>query len=99
MTDTHRPQVRKLLDRLGPYEQHDLVALGEAGLVGVIVECGPDSCRVMTNRGTPDRPELRTARLPDIKRKLLMRNAVSNDQGLNPVRESVTAPAVRLEAM
>lgn len=62
------------------------MALAEAGVVGVIVECGPDSCRVLTNRGTPDRPEIRTARLPDIKRKLMMRNAVSNDQGLNPVR-------------
>jgi hypothetical protein len=72
--------------RLGPYEQHDLVALAENGVVGVVVECGPDSCRVLTNRGTPDRPEIRSARLPDIKRKLMMRNAVSNDQGLNPVR-------------
>ena len=40
---------------------------------------------MLTNRGTPDRPELRTARLPDIKRKLALRNAVSNDIALNPV--------------
>jgi hypothetical protein len=48
---------------------------------------------VLTNRGTPDRPEIRTARLPDIKRKLMMRNAVSNDQGLNPVRSKSLAGA------
>ena len=36
--------------RLGPYEQHDLVSL-DPQTVGVIVECGPDSCQVLILSG------------------------------------------------
>lgn len=71
------------IDRLGQYEQHDLVQLVD--VVGVIVECGADTAKVLTSGGRPDRPEIRTVRLPDIKKRAGSRNAVTNDLGLQPV--------------
>lgn len=70
--------------RLGQYEQHDLVQLVDC--VGVIVECGADTAKVLTSGGRPDRPEIRTVRLPDIKKRAGSRNAVTNDLSLQPVR-------------
>ena len=69
--------------RLGQYEQHSLVQLVDC--VGVIVECGADTARVLTSGGRPDRPEIRTVRLPDIKKRAGSRNAVTNDLSLQPV--------------
>mmetsp|Transcript_16448 Transcript_16448/g.49275 ORF Transcript_16448/g.49275 Transcript_16448/m.49275 type:complete len:1138 (+) Transcript_16448:204-3617(+) len=71
------------IDRLGQYEQHDLVQLVDC--VGVIVECGADTAKVLTSGGRPDRPEIRTVRLPDIKKRAGSRNAVTNDLSLQPV--------------
>lgn len=72
------------LHRFGPYELHDLVVLDQA-TVGVIVEISKDACKVLTNQGSVERPELRTCRLPDIKRKMVTRNATTSDLALNQV--------------
>lgn len=76
--------------RLGQYEQHDLVQLVDC--VGVIVECGADTARVLTSGGRPDRPDIRTVRLPDIKKRAGSRNAVTNDLSLQPVRPPAAPP-------
>lgn len=73
-----------LFHRFGPYELHDLVVLDQA-TVGVIVEISKDACKVLTNQGSVERPELRTCRLPDIKRKMVTRNATTSDLALNQV--------------
>lgn len=60
--------------------------------VGVIVECGADTARVLTSGGRPDRPDIRTVRLPDIKKRAGSRNAVTNDLSLQPVRPRAAPP-------
>ena len=42
--------------------------------------------QVLTNHGSVERPDLRTCRLPDIKRKMLAKNATTSDLALNQVR-------------
>lgn len=54
--------VRHADDRLGQYEQHDLVQLVD--VVGVIVECGADTAKILTSGGRPDRPEICTCACP-----------------------------------
>ena len=76
---------RHCTHRFGPYDLHDLVVLDQA-TVGVLVEISKDACKVLTNQGSVERPELRTCRLPDIKRKMITRNATTSDLGLNQVR-------------
>lgn len=78
--------MKRVYHRLGQYEQHDLVQLVD--VVGVIVECGADTAKILTSGGRPDRPEIRTVRLPDIKKRAGSRNAVTNDLGLQPVHQS-----------
>ncbi len=41
--------------------------------------------QVLTNHGSVERPDLRTCRLPDIKRKMLAKNATTSDLALNQV--------------
>ena len=45
----------------------------------------PDAVRVLTNQGALDVPDIRTARLVDIKRKLLPRATTTQDRAGNPV--------------
>ncbi|KAK2076003.1 hypothetical protein QBZ16_001339 [Prototheca wickerhamii] len=71
-------------DALGPYELHDLVAL-DAATVGVIVGVDRDACRVLTNQGRPEKPDVRVCRLPDLKRKLNDRRAAAQDGARNEV--------------
>jgi len=50
---------------------------------GVQVE--REACRVLTNAGSTERPDVRTCRLPDLKRKLLARMNTAQDMHMNPV--------------
>ena len=49
-------------------------------------------------QGTAEKPDVRTVRLPDIKRKLFNRNAVANDRANNSVApgDAVTLEDTRL---
>ena len=71
---------------LGTYEIHDLVALDQTTF-GIIVNVEKETCQVLTNRGTVDRPEVRVCRLPDLKRKILTRNATAPDRQMNTVAQ------------
>ena len=66
--------------RLAGYELHDLVALDNQTF-GVIVGVEKEACRVLTNQGRPEKPDVRVCRLPDIQRKLLARRNVTQDAG------------------
>ncbi|KAK9811747.1 hypothetical protein WJX72_009461 [[Myrmecia] bisecta] len=72
------------LDTFGQYELHDLVVLDQQ-TAGIIVAVDKDTCRVLTNQGTPEKPDIRLCRLPDIKRKMITRKAVTQDKWMNPV--------------
>eukprot|EP00887_Chlorella_sp_A99_P006595 scaffold3.g6595.t1 len=72
------------IDSLGQYELHDLVVL-DANTVGVVVGVEADSCTVLTNQGRPDKADVRTCRLPDIKRKMNSRRNTATDGGQNVV--------------
>jgi transcription elongation factor SPT5 len=71
--------------RIGDYELFDLVSL-DPTTVGVIVGVDKDSCRVMTNQGRPDKPDVRICRLPDLKRKLTDKRGVVIDAARNEIR-------------
>ncbi len=53
----------------------------DATTVGVIVGVERDACRVLTNQGRPEKPDVRVALLPDLKRKLNNRKAGAQDGG------------------
>ena len=65
------------------------------GLMGLLRAASPVQVRsvleplpaaqVLTNHGSVERPDLRTCRLPDIKRKMLAKNATTSDLALNQV--------------
>ncbi|KAL6785123.1 hypothetical protein ACKKBG_A02530 [Auxenochlorella protothecoides x Auxenochlorella symbiontica] len=76
--------VTSSVDTIGGYELHDLVAL-DATTVGVIVGVERDACRVLTNQGRPEKPDVRVALLPDLKRKLNNRKAGAQDGARNEV--------------
>ncbi|KAK9820946.1 hypothetical protein WJX81_001276 [Elliptochloris bilobata] len=85
-------------DTFGEYELHNLVALDGPQTVGVLVNVSKDTARVLTNQGTAEQPDVRTVRLPDIKRKLFNRNAVAKDRTNNSVAlgDAVTLEDTRL---
>ena len=66
--------------RLGGYDLHDLVVLDNT-TVGVIVGVEADAVTVLTNQGRPERPDIRTCRLPDIKSRAANRRATAQDGG------------------
>ncbi len=66
--------------RLAGYELHDLVSLDNQTF-GVIVGVEKEACRVLTNQGRPEKPDVRVCRLPDIQRKLLSKRNVTQDAG------------------
>lgn len=72
------------LDSIGDYDLFDLVVL-DPQTVGVIVGVDKDSCRVLTNQGRPEAPDIRICRLPDIKRKVVNRRASAIDGTRNEV--------------
>ncbi|GAB4821977.1 hypothetical protein N2152v2_009023 [Parachlorella kessleri] len=74
-------------DTLAGYELHDLVALDNQTF-GVIVGVEKEACRVLTNQGRPEKPDVRVCRLPDIQRKLLARRNVTQDAGRNEVNQN-----------
>lgn len=51
----------------GQYDLHDLVQLDNA--VGVVVSVEKDACQVLTNMGQPGRPDIRTCKASDIRRR------------------------------
>ena len=81
---TEAVAVAATIDSIGDYELFDLVVL-DAQTVGVIISVDKDSCRVMTNQGRPDSPDVRVCRLPDIKRKVVNRRASAIDGTRNEV--------------
>ncbi len=81
---TEAVAVATTIDSIGDYELFDLVVL-DAQTVGVIVGVDKDSCRVLTNQGRPDAPDIRICRLPDIKRKVVNRRASAIDGTRNEV--------------
>lgn len=64
--------------RIGDYDLFDLVVL-DSQTVGVIIGVDKDSCKILTNQGRPDAPDVRTCRLPDIKRKIVNRRSSAID--------------------
>lgn len=76
--------VTSTLESLGDYELFDLVLLDQH-TVGVIIDVSQDSCRVLTNQGSADRPEIKVCRLPDIKRKLNNRRNTAQDAHRNEI--------------
>lgn len=76
--------VASSIDSIGEYDLFDFVAL-DASTVGVIVGVDKDSCRVLTNQGRPDRPDIRICRLPDLKRKIDSRRTGTQDGARNDV--------------
>ena len=81
---TEAVAVATTLDTIGDYELFDLVVL-DAQTVGVIVGVDKDSCKVLTNQGRPDAPDVRICRLPDMKRKIVNRRASAIDGSRNEV--------------
>ncbi|KAA6417274.1 MAG: hypothetical protein FRX49_12763 [Trebouxia sp. A1-2] len=71
----------------GDYDLHDLIELDQQ-TVGVMIQADAETCQVLTNRNamTPEVPDIRTATLQDIKRKLYCaRNISAPDSSGNPV--------------
>lgn len=81
---TEAVAVAATIDSIGDYELFDLVVL-DAQTVGVIIGVDKDSCRVLTNQGRPDSPDIRICRLPDMKRKVVNRRASAIDGTRNEV--------------
>jgi transcription elongation factor SPT5 len=81
---TEAVAVATTIDSIGDYELFDLVVL-DAQTVGVIIGVDKDSCKVLTNQGRPDSPDVRICRLPDIKRKVVNRRASAVDGTRNEV--------------
>ena len=81
---TESVAVAATIDSIGDYELFDLVVL-DAQTVGVIIAVDKDSCRVLTNQGRPDSPDIRICRLPDMKRKVVNRRASAIDGTRNEV--------------
>lgn len=74
-------------DRFGDYDLHDLIELDQQ-TVGVMIQADAETCQVLTNRNamTPEVPDIRTATLQDIKRRLYCaRNISAPDSSGNPV--------------
>ncbi|GMH35712.1 hypothetical protein BSKO_03580 [Bryopsis sp. KO-2023] len=72
------------MDTIGDYELHDLVELDNNNF-GVIVFVDKDFCKVLMASGTPDKPETRTTRLVDMRRKIQTRRSTTNDCFMNRV--------------
>jgi transcription elongation factor SPT5 len=89
-------EVASGVDAFGEYELHDFVAL-DAGTVGVVIGVDRGAARVLTSAGTADAPDVRSCRLPDIKRKLAPRATVAQDSAGRPVAagDAVTIDAGR----
>ncbi|BBN10641.1 transcription elongation factor SPT5 [Marchantia polymorpha subsp. ruderalis] len=75
-------EVTSGLNKLGDYELHDLVLLDQS-TVGVIVRVEKDSCQVL--KGTPERAEVVTVKLRDMRKKLFDRNTNAQDRDSNVV--------------
>jgi hypothetical protein len=52
---------------------------------GLLLYSGVNGMQVLTNHGSVERPDVRTCRLPDIKRKMIVKNATASDLALNQV--------------
>ena len=72
------------IDTLGEYTLHDLVMLDGAE-VGCIVRVEKDIAFVMTNAGTPDRPEVRPLKLQDLKKKMFSKNISAQDVNMDTI--------------
>uniref|UniRef100_A0A0C9RJB2 Transcription elongation factor SPT5 n=1 Tax=Wollemia nobilis TaxID=56998 RepID=A0A0C9RJB2_9CONI len=68
--------------KLGDYELHDLVQLDHTSF-GVIVRVESDGFQVL--KGVPERSEVVSAKLRDIRKKLFDRNFKAQDQYMNTV--------------
>eukprot|EP00245_Coleochaete_scutata_P016187 TRINITY_DN746_c0_g2_i1.p1 TRINITY_DN746_c0_g2~~TRINITY_DN746_c0_g2_i1.p1 ORF type:complete len:1066 (+),score=270.70 TRINITY_DN746_c0_g2_i1:65-3262(+) len=75
-------EVTSGLTRLGDYELHDLVQL-EGTSVGMIIKIEKDGCHIL--RGMPDRPEVATYKLRDIRHKIVTKRFTAQDQQGNTV--------------
>ena len=72
------------IDTIGEYALHDLAML-EGSEVGCIIRVEKDVAFVMTNAGTPDRPEIRPVKLHELKKKLLSRNISAQDAHMDTI--------------
>lgn len=75
-------EVTSGVTKLGDYELHDLVQLDHLSF-GVIIRVESDGCQVL--KGVPERSELATVKLRDIRKKLFDRNFKAQDQYMNTV--------------
>ena len=72
------------IDTLGEYALHDLAML-DGSEVGCIVRVEKDVAFVMTNAGTPERPEVRPLKLQDLKKKMFSRNISAQDVHMDTI--------------
>eukprot|EP00898_Chlorokybus_atmophyticus_P002859 jgi/Chlat1/3574/Chrsp234S03564 len=71
-------------DTFGNFQLHDLVLLDNSSF-GMIIKVEKEACQVLTNNGTPDRPDIRTVRLPEIQRKLYSKKYTTQDAYMNTI--------------
>jgi transcription elongation factor SPT5 len=72
------------IDTLGEYALHDLAML-DGSEVGCIVRVEKDVAFVMTNAGTPERPEIKSVKLHDLKKKMFSRNISAQDAHMDTI--------------
>jgi len=69
------------------YKLHDFVMV-DAQTAGVVIQIDAETCRVLTNGGTPNEPDVRDFRFADLagQRKNSTRGLSAMDQHMTPVR-------------
>mmetsp|Transcript_6930 Transcript_6930/g.23018 ORF Transcript_6930/g.23018 Transcript_6930/m.23018 type:complete len:1237 (+) Transcript_6930:184-3894(+) len=72
------------IEKIGSYEMHNLVLLDEQ-TVGCIIKVEKEAALLLTNTSTPDRPDVRTCRLVELKQKLNTKRATAQDSRMNTV--------------
>ncbi|KAL3147827.1 hypothetical protein ABBQ32_002553 [Trebouxia sp. C0010 RCD-2024] len=93
-------------DRFGEYDLHDLVELDQQ-TAGVMIAADAETCQILTNRNamTPEVPDVRTATLQDIKRKLYCARTISapdssgNSVNIGDMVDLVSQGNARLEGV
>ena len=72
------------IEAIGEYGMHDLAML-EDGSVGMVVRIEKDAAMLMMQSSTPDRPDIRAARLHDMRRRVNTRNISAVDAQMETI--------------
>lgn len=75
-------EVTSGLTKLGEYELHDLVLLDQTN-VGTIIRVETDGCQVL--KAIPERQEVTTVKLRDMRRKVYDKNSSAQDRFMNAI--------------